>query len=112
MVFSAVVPALAFFALAGSSSPALSIACFILIGSFGLSRSVLISNYMNKHIESHHRATVVSSVGMARQLLQLLTYPVIGLLEEWSLRGTFALLGAAILACAWASRVEEGHLLD
>ncbi|MBI2387957.1 MAG: hypothetical protein HYV14_18375 [Elusimicrobia bacterium] len=110
LAWSAVIPGLAFLALPFATNPWAACALFVLIPAFGMSRSVLISNYMNKHIGSAQRATVLSTVGMGRQLMGILVLPVVGLLTKISLPWTFAALGAAILACAWASSVEEEHL--
>jgi hypothetical protein len=49
---------------------------------------------------------------MARQLFTAAVYPIVGWAAERSLSGTFVGLGAAILACAAASSVEEAHLRD
>ena len=69
-----------------------------------------IANYMNKHIDSAKRATVLSTVGMGRQLTGVIVLPAVGLLTKISLDWTFAALGVAILICACASSVEEAHL--
>ena len=111
LVWSAVIPGLAFLALPFATNPWAACALFVVIPAFGMSRSVLISNYMNKHIGSAQRATVLSTVGMGRQLMGIVVLPVVGLLTKSSLPWTFAALGAAILACAWASSVEEEHLI-
>lgn len=107
---SAVIPGLAFLALPFATNPLAACALFTLIPAFGMSRGVLISNYMNKHIGSAQRATVLSTVGMGRQLMGVVVLPIVGLLTKVSLGATFTVLGAAILACAWASSVEEAHL--
>jgi MFS family permease len=110
LVWSAVIPGLAYLGLPFATNPWAACALFVLIPAFGLSRSVIISNYMNKHIGSAQRATVLSTVGMARQLTGIIVLPTVGLLTKLSLGWTFAALGCAILACAWASSVEEAHL--
>ncbi|MCM2303704.1 MAG: MFS transporter [Elusimicrobia bacterium] len=110
LIWSAVIPGLAFLALPFATNPWAACALFVTIPAFGMSRSVLISNYMNKHIGSAQRATVLSTVGMGRQLMGVAVLPVVGLLTKISLPWTFAALGASILACAWASSVEEAHL--
>lgn len=112
LLFSALIPGMAYILLGTSLQPGLAIAAIVALTGFGLSRSVLLANYMNKHIESHHRATVLSSVGMARQLSVAVLYPLVGLLAQWSLRGTFIVLGAAAVICACVSWVEESHLID
>ena len=110
LIWSAVIPGLAFLALPFATNPWAACALFVTIPAFGMSRSVLISNYMNKHIGSAQRATVLSTVGMGRQLMGVAVLPVVGLLTKVSLPWTFAALGASILVCAWASSVEEAHL--
>jgi hypothetical protein len=90
------------------------VAVFLLlaIAGFGLSRGVLFQNYMNKHIESSLRATVISTVSMIRTLVMGLLYPLVGLLVEWSLSGTLIIIGAAIVLCALLSKTREEYLLD
>ncbi len=107
---SAVIPGLAFLTLPFATNPWAACVLFTVIPAFGMSRSVLISNYMNKHIGSAQRATVLSSIGMGRQLVAVVVLPIVGLLTKVSLGVTFAVLGFAILACAWASSIEESHL--
>lgn len=110
LVWSAAIPGLAYLALPFATNPWAACALFVTIPAFGMSRSVLISNYMNKHIGSAQRATVLSTVGMGRQLMGVVVLPAVGLLTKISLAATFAVLGGAVLACAWASSVEEAHL--
>lgn len=109
---SAVLPGSAFLGLTMVGHPAAAVPLIVLALAFGLSRWTILTNYMHKHIDSARRATVISSISMARQIFSAVLYPVVGALEAWSLRGTFAVLGAAILACAWFSQVEESHLLQ
>jgi predicted MFS family arabinose efflux permease len=109
---SALIPGLAYLALAFAPSPLLAVPMIVLISGFGLSRSAILNNYMHKHVDSSRRATVLSAAGMARQLFTAAVYPLVGWAAEKSLTWTFAGLGAAILACAAASPVEDAHLLD
>lgn len=112
LFWSAAVPGLAFLLLSWAPSRWLAAPLFVLVSGFGLSRAALLGNYMQKHVDSGRRATVLSAVSMTRQMLTAAVYPLVGWAAEKSLTATFAGLGAAILACAWASSVEEAHLLD
>ncbi len=57
----------------------------------------VLSDYMNKHIESHHRATVLSLSTLAAQLLATAMAPFIGwMVDAYSLRAAF-LISAVIL---------------
>ncbi|MFI5346841.1 MAG: MFS transporter [Elusimicrobiota bacterium] len=112
LAVSAVVPGLAYLLLALAPSAWFAAPLFVLVAGLGLSRSAILNNYMHKHVDSARRATVLSAVGMSRQLLTASVYPLVGWAAEKSLTWTFAGLGAAILACAAASSVEDSHLLD
>lgn len=109
---SAVIPGLAFLALTRTRQPFAAALLVVAVMGFGLSRNALISNYLNKHIESRLRATVLSTVSMLRQLFSAALYPAVGLLVERSIPATLAVLGLGVLACGGLSRVQERHLRD
>lgn len=88
-----------------------------LVAIFGVTtlklfRRPLLSALMNAQIESRRRATVLSGVSMLERVLTTLLYPVVGLLSDRSLPGTFLLLGALTLAFALLLRVGEDHLVE
>jgi MFS family permease len=78
--------------------------------TFSLPRIPLFSAYINHHVPSERRATVLSFVSMVRTLGIVVMNPLIGLLAEWSLSSTMAVLGVGILGLAAGSRIEERHL--
>lgn len=112
LLTSSLIPVLCYLLLPLTRRPLPAAGLFVILCAFGLSRSVLIGNYMNKHIDSANRATVLSSVGMLRKLFAAVLYPTVGLLSKWSVPGALAALGAVMLVCALASRVQEAHLTD
>ena len=112
LALSALIAGIGFILLGLTANLLFSLILMVLIGGFGISRSVLISNYMNKYIETRNRATVLSTVSMFRSLGLAIAYPLVGLLVEWSLNYTFILIGVAIILVAAISRVEEEHLID
>ena len=112
LAVSGVIPGLGYLALAFAPALWLAAPLFVLIAAFGMSRATILGNYMHKHIDGARRATVMSSVGMTRQLLMAAAYPAVGWAAQRSLSWTFLGLGAAILICAAASSVEEAHLLN
>jgi MFS family permease len=58
----------------------------------------VVTDYMNKHIESHHRATVLSLNTLVTQLLATVMAPFLGwIVDAYSLRSAF-LISAVILA--------------
>jgi MFS family permease len=78
--------------------------------TFSLPRIPIFGAYMNRHIPSDKRATVLSVTSMCRTLAIVVVNPVIGLLADWSLSGTMALLGGGLVVLACLSRIEERHL--
>jgi hypothetical protein len=112
LVWSALIAGGAFVLLGLFPYAPLTIPLILVIAGFGLSRGVLLDNYMNKHIDSSVRATVISAVSMIGTLTMGVMYLSVGLLVEWSLRGTLVLIGAAVIACALLTKTKEEHLLD
>lgn len=113
LILSAVISGAALLGLAFTRSPWGAMSLCIFTAGFGLSsRSALIDNYMQKHVASSQRATVLSAVSMVRQLTTAALYPFVGWAAGKSLSLTFAGLGLAVLVCSTASTIEESHLLD
>ena len=63
------------------SNVLLIIISIIMVIGFGFSLTPLFINYMNKHIPSSERATVLSTVGMFRNLAVIIMNLIIFLLE-------------------------------
>ncbi len=112
VLFSAVLPGVSFVLLALNRYIALAIVLILIISAFGLTRVILYQNYLNKYIDSHNRATVLSTISMISVLTRAVSYPLIGVLVEWSLRGSFLIMGGLTLIFALMSRVREEHLID
>lgn len=109
---SGLVPGFCYLAVAFAPSPAWCIPFIILVPGVGLSRLTVAGAYMNRHVGSGMRATVMSSVGMGRQLLTGLVYPLVGWGGERSIPATFGALGVALLACALLSPLRQSDLAD
>ncbi|RLG20930.1 hypothetical protein DRN74_04295 [Candidatus Micrarchaeota archaeon] len=78
--------------------------------SLKLGREPIFDHYMNRHIASETRATVLSAVSMLQRLLISLLYVVVGVLADMSLEGTLVVLGVAAMTLGLASRVREEKL--
>ena len=112
LLWSAVIAGVSFVLLGVNSYVPITILLILLISGFGLSRDVLFQSYMNKYIESHNRATVLSTVSMIDRFFRAVLYPLMGLLVEWSLNYTLVAVGVAIVLFALMSGVKEEHLVD
>jgi len=77
----------------------ITVLLFVVIGGgLSVSRSTLISTYMNKHIPSEQRATILSSIAMLSRVTLAITGPLIGIMADYSLRGTIFIVGLLPLA--------------
>jgi MFS family permease len=112
LFFSALLLGVSFILLSISANYYLSALLVILIVGFGFTRRSLLTNYMNKHIKSHNRATVLSSISMVESIGRALMYPLVGLLAKVSISFAAFGLGCIILLASIFSRVEEKQLLD
>jgi MFS family permease len=84
----------------------------VLTMGFGFSRTAVFINYMNKHIPTSERATVISTISMFQRLSIVILNPLIGLsVQYWSLNYTLIILGAIALFFTFISRVREKHLI-
>jgi len=90
----------------------LIIVSIILAISFGMTRTPLLISYMNKHIPSPERATVLSIINMFQTLAFIIVYPLIGLSVDWSLTMTVIILGIIGISFSLISRVKEEYLID
>jgi hypothetical protein len=88
------------------------VAAIVIGGGVGSARKPLLINYMNKHIESPERATVLSAVSMIRRLVQAVIIPIIGLAVGWSLSYTLIILGLVAIGFTLVSKIKEEQLID
>lgn len=109
---SAFLPGLLFILLGFCRSVPVVIFAIVFSSGFGLSRGPLFSNYMNKYIPSDKRATVLSTSSMLRTFSIVLVNLVAGFLTDWSIPYTLVILGVAIVAFSFLSRLREEHLID
>jgi len=107
ILFSAIIPGASLVLLSLNRSVPLTVALIFLVGGFGLTRITLYQSYLNKYIDSYSRATVLSTISMISVLVRAISYPLYGLLVEWSLRGTFLIIGTLTVMFAMFSRVRE-----
>lgn len=106
------VPGLAYLALAAASGVTAVVAAIVLAASFGLSRPVLFSGALNRHIPSAQRATVLSAISMLRTLAIALVNPLAGLLADRSMRGALVALGLAAIVVAFVTGARQAPLED
>ncbi len=79
----------------------------VLVISMFNGRNPIFDDYMNRHIKSENRATVLSGINMVERIAISAIYIPIGILTDLSLQGTLIILGIAALVFTFASRVKE-----
>jgi len=110
LLLSALLPGVLFIALGFLRLLAFAIpALFILVGC-KMVRAPVLNAFINRHIESENRATVISSVSLLERSVTFLLYPVVGLLADASLDYALWLLGGVCLVFAAATRLSDRHL--
>jgi len=112
LLISALLPGCAYLALGWTTHVVPVLLAIVVAATFGLSRPVLFLSYMNKHIPSEQRATVLSTISMLRTLAAALINPISGWLLDWSMPTALTIFGLTALAVAVITRVEEQHLTN
>jgi MFS family permease len=110
LLSSALLPGILFIALGFLHPPVFVIpALFVLVGC-KMVRVPVLNAFINRHIESENRATVISSVSLLERSMTFLLYPVVGWLADVSLDYALWLLGGVCLMFAAATRLSDRHL--
>ena len=86
----------------------ISLVILILVGGgIGYTRATYISSIANKHINSRHRATILSSIGMIRRLALVPLNPAIGFVAGYSLPLTFVIISLFPLSSLFIKEAIE-----
>jgi len=107
---SALIPALLLLGLATIKNVYFVLIAILLIPGLKLLRAPILSDFMNKHIESRNRATVLSSVSLLERLMITILYPVVGLLADIKLNYALIFLGILALIFTFITRIEGEYI--
>lgn len=110
LLLSALMPGLAYLGLATASQAASVVGYILVAAMFGLTRPTVFLAFMNAHIPSEQRATILSAVSMARTLSVAIVNPFAGMLADWWMNGALIVFGLAALIVALATRAGATHL--
>jgi hypothetical protein len=108
--FAAAAAGLAVVALATPLPPALTIPLIVIAMGFGLTRMPIVSGALAARADPHGRATLLSTVSMARTLAICVANPIAGALADRSLGWTMLALGLSTLTVAALSPLCERDL--
>lgn len=108
LLLTAVLPGACFLLLASCiGHAAVTLILVYVLASAKLLRGPLLSDLMNREIESRNRATVLSGVSMLERGLTGILYIPVGFLADKSLSVTFICLGIIALIGAFLSRIRK-----
>lgn len=107
---SAIITAASFLLVAAYPSLATILILVLLGGGIGFTRAIYITSIANKHIDSRHRATVLSLVGMFRRFTLVILNPVIGFLATRSLSLAVLVVGLLPLSALLMTGREREEL--
>ncbi len=106
LFYSALIPGLFYLILGFCNNWILAVTGIFVIMCLKVIRLPLLSHFINQHIESAQRATVLSGVSMLQRLCILALYPIAGLIADISLQYVFIFLGIATVFFAIISCVQ------
>lgn len=92
--------------------PVFSVLLYILTDMSSNVRDPIFSDYLNRHIPSGIRATVLSSISMAGSIYALVARPLLGGLADIDLRYAFGVIGLLIISGSLLFRIGEQHVRE
>lgn len=110
LALSALLPGALFLALGIWRMLPLTIPALFLLVGCKMVRVPVLNEYVNRHIESGNRATVISSVSLLERSITFVLYPVVGILADASLDYALWFLGGVAIFFATATRLSDRHL--
>ncbi len=107
---SALLPGILFLALGIWRMPVFTIPALFLLVGCKVIRVPVLNEYINRHVESENRATMISCISLLERSVTFLLYPVVGLLADRSLDLALWFLGAIAILFALVTRLRDRQL--
>lgn len=110
LLVSTLLPGIFFGLMALTSNMWLAIIFFCFNYGSAALQEPLFADYINRHIPSESRATLLSFVGMLSSLYIAVMEPIVGKVADFSVPLSFLFMGLIITIAAISLRVNETHL--
>ena len=111
LIFSTGLLSMIAFAIAGLSRSFVSALCFYFVISILMwLRLPVFSHYMNQHINSHHRATVLSGLSMIDSLFDVIIFLIAGFITDINLSYTLLFSAGLMLITLVFFPVKHIHI--
>ncbi len=109
LAFSSFICSLVLILIAFFNNIPLIILGIIILGGFGLARTMVVNGIMNHLIKSDIRATVLSGIVMVNTLVYALMNPLVGYLADHSVRFAFLLIGIIPIIVQLLIPIKTSH---
>jgi MFS family permease len=110
VMLAVLLPGVFYFLMAALSHAIISIILVVLaFGSMHIQKPIFL-DYLNRHIESKNRATVLSLINVISGFYVALMGLLIGFLADFSLNYAFIFMASLIVIGAFYIRIEESHI--
>lgn len=109
-LIACLLPAIFWIVMAYVFHPVLAVMLYILNESASKMRNPLFSDYLNQHIPSKIRATVLSTISMVECLYSLIIRPIVGFIGDVSMSYMFITIGIIIIVGTFLFQINEDHV--
>ena len=111
LFYSAIIPGLFFVGVAFFRNVFFVLLAIFMITGLRLLRRPVLDDFMNQHIQSKTRATVLSGISMLERVGILILYPLVGFLADLSLTYVLVFLGLITLIFSFVTKLEADHFV-
>ncbi|MBI4032416.1 MFS transporter [Candidatus Berkelbacteria bacterium] len=105
-----ILPAFLWIALALAGGPLVAVGLFVLTDAAGNLRDPIFADYLNRHIPSQSRATVLSLIALVVSIYAMIMRPLLATIGDYSLTLAFVVTGAVLLGGALIFRVTGDQI--
>jgi len=109
LLYSALIPSFFLIGVAFVRNIFFVLLAIFLITGLRLFRRPVLEDFMNQHITSENRATVLSGISMIERAGILILYPIVGFLADLSLTYVLVFLGIITLIFSFVTKLEANH---
>ncbi len=106
LLITALLPGLLYVGLFYTNNLIYGLLAILFITGLRQLRSPLLSDFINQHINSENRATVLSGVSMLERVVTMIMYPITGLLVDYSLAIAFLFLGITTVVFSFLTKIK------
>ncbi len=97
-------------AMAITFNPVLAVLLFVFMDGAGNVRDPIFADYLNRHVKSENRATVLSIISLLVSVYTFFMQPLLGFLADKNLSYSFTIASVIILVGSLTFRLDKNHI--